>query len=238
MSLVRDRLDALVSRYGLPGGAADGFERILGELERAQVAVTAVRDPLRAVDAHVADSLAALDLEEVRSSRAIADLGSGSGFPGLALAVALPDAQVTLVESVGKKCAFLERAASAAGLTNVAVVHARVEDWTGGLGAQDLATARALAPLPVLVEYAAPVLGVGGALVAWKGRPEAREEEDGAAAAEILGLAGRDPVEVQPFATAERRRLYIYLKVRPTPEGYPRRAGMARKRPLRASSRA
>jgi 16S rRNA (guanine527-N7)-methyltransferase len=238
MSSVRDRLDALASRHGLPAAAADRFERILGELERVQLAVTSVREPLRAVDTHVADSLTALDLEEVRGAGVIADLGSGGGFPGLALAVALPDAQVTLVESVGKKCAFLERVASVAGLTNVAVVHARAEEWAGGLGTQDLVTARAVAPLAVLVEYAAPILAVGGALVAWKGRPEAREEEDGAAAAEILGLAGRDPVDVGPLTTAENRRLYVYLKVRPTPTGYPRRAGIARKRPLRASSRA
>jgi 16S rRNA (guanine527-N7)-methyltransferase len=235
---VRGRLSELAAQHRLPPTAPAQLERVLLELERAEHAVTAVREPARAIDAHVADSLAALALgDRVRAARTIADLGSGSGFPGLALAAALPDARVSLVESVGKKCAFLERAAAAAGLRNVAVIHARAEEWRDGIGIHDLVTARALAPLPVLAEYAAPLLRVGGALVAWKGRPDAAEEADGAAAARELGLSTHDPVDLDPLQSAKNRRLYVYSKVRETPPGYPRRPGMARKRPLRASSR-
>ena len=129
---------------------------------------------------HVADSLVALDLPAVRSARRVADLGSGGGFPGLALAIALPAAHVALVESVGRKCAFLATAVSELGLGNVEVVNARAEAWPEGIGAQDLVVARALAPLPVLLEYAAPLLEPGGVLVAWKGRREPAEEADGA----------------------------------------------------------
>ena len=152
------------------------------------------------------------------------------------LAAALPAAYVSLVESVGRKCAWLERAVSAMGLTNADVVNARAEAWPAGLGAHDLVTARALASLNVLVEYAAPLLAAGGALVAWKGRRDPAEEADGAAAADALGMVGRDAVQVQPFADARERHLYLYLKVGPTPNGYPRRPGMASKRPIRAST--
>ena len=198
-------------------------------------AITAVRDPAEGVDVHVADSLVALDVAAVRAARRIADLGSGGGFPGLALAIALPGARVALVESVGRKCAFLARAAADLGLGNVEVVNARAEAWQQGLGAHDVVLARALAPLAVLVEYAAPLLAPGGLLVAWKGRPESAEEADGAAAAAALGMTAPEAVPVDPFATAHDRFLYLSLKVSPTPGRFPRRPGMARKRPIRAS---
>jgi 16S rRNA (guanine527-N7)-methyltransferase len=96
--------------------------------------------------------------------------------------------------------------------------------------------ARALAPLTVLVEYAAPLLEMGGALVAWKGRVELAEEADGAAAAAALGMTAPEAIPVQPFDGARERRLYLTSKVSPTPDRFPRRPGMARKRPIQASS--
>jgi 16S rRNA (guanine527-N7)-methyltransferase len=195
-------------------------------------APTTVTDPTAGVDAHVADSLAGLEVEALRRALRIADLGAGAGFPGLVLAAALPEARIALVESANRKCAFLERAAEAAGLQNVEVVCARAEAWSDGIGTCDAVTVRAVAPLNVLVEYAAPLLTAGGTLVAWKGRRDAEEEASGAAAAEILGL---EPVEVRPvapFRGADHRHLHVYSKVRETPSRYPRRPGMARKRPV------
>ena len=229
------RLAELAARYELPEGAADRLAALLGLVATEPAAITAVRAPAEGVDAHVADSLVALDLPAVRAARRVADLGSGGGFPGLALAIALPAAHVALVESVGRKCAFLAAAVSELGLGNVEVVNGRAEAWPQGIGAQDLVVARALAPLPVLVEYAAPLLELGGALVAWKGRPEPAEEADGAAAAQALGMRVPQAIAVKPFASARDRYLYLTSKVRPTPTRYPRRPGMARKRPIQAS---
>ena len=234
MAAVRERLDELCARHGLPADKAVQLERLLGLVEHAPVAVTAVRDPAEAVDVHIADSLAGLEVAALRAVHVIADLGAGAGFPGIPLALALPGARVTLVESVRKKCDFLERAAVEVGVENVAICCARAEEWRAGLGRHEAVTARALAPLAVLVEYAAPLLVVGGVLVAWKGRPEPEEEVDGAAAAGALGLELADVVRVEPFAGVRERRLYVYRKMRETPAGYPRRAGMARKRPLGA----
>jgi 16S rRNA (guanine527-N7)-methyltransferase len=117
------------------------------------------------------------------------------------------------------------------------VVNGRAEAWPEGIGAHDLVVARALAPLPVLVEYAAPLLELGGALVAWKGRVEPVEEADGLAAAGEVGMSAPQAVPVQPFEQARERYLYLTSKVSPTPPRYPRRPGMARKRPIQASSR-
>jgi 16S rRNA (guanine527-N7)-methyltransferase len=225
-----------VERFGLVPEATAAIERLLDLLERDPTAPTTVRARPEALDVHVADSLSGLELEPVRAARRIADLGAGAGFPGLVLAAALPESHVSLVESVGRKCDWLARAVAAMGLSNAAVVNARAEDWPSGIGAHDLVTARALAPLNALVEYAAPLLEEGGALVAWKGRRDAGEEADGAAAAARLAMQPRDVTRVQPFAAALDRHLYLYLKVGPTPNGYPRRPGMARKRPLTAST--
>ena len=226
------RLDELGDRYGIPPAGVRALDAILALQAEHPAASTTVRDPREAVDRHVADSLVALDLPAVRDARRIADLGSGAGWPGLALAAALPEARVALVESAIRHCRYLERAVATGGLDNAEVVHARAEEWAEGLGAHDLATARALAALPVLCEYAAPLLAGGGVLVAWKGAVDEQEAADGAAAAEILGLERLEVVDVQPYPVAERRTLHVLRKIAPTPEGFPRRAGMAVKRPL------
>ena len=234
---MRTRLEELAGRYALRPGAPERFERLLALVAAEPSAITSVRDPADGVDVHIADSLVALELEAVRAARRIADLGAGGGFPGLPLAIALPEARVALVESVGRKCAFLSGAARALELDNVEVVNARAEAWPAGLGVHDVVTARALAPLPVLVEYAAPLLRRDGALVAWKTRLEPTEEADGEAAAAALGMSPPEALGVHPYAGAGDRCLYSSLKVASTPNGYPRRPGMARKRPLGASTR-
>ncbi|MGH2968163.1 MAG: 16S rRNA (guanine(527)-N(7))-methyltransferase RsmG, partial [Solirubrobacteraceae bacterium] len=199
-------------------------------------ASTTVRDPADAVDRHVADSLVALQLPAVRSARRIADIGSGAGWPGFALAAALPDARVALVESAIRHCRYLERAAEAVGIVNVEVIHARAEDWPEGIGVHDLVTARALAALPVLCEYAAPLLAEDGSLVAWKGAVPSDEAADGAAAAAVLGLEPTKVLAVAPFAGARDHTLHVFRKTAPTPSRFPRRPGIATKRPLNATS--
>jgi 16S rRNA (guanine527-N7)-methyltransferase len=228
------RLEALAAEHGLSEDAVAGFGALLALQAGDPTASTTVRDPVVAVDRHVADSLSALSLACVRGARRIADIGSGAGWPGLALAVALPEAHVSLVESARRHCLYLERAVSSAGLGNVSVVHARAEDWAAGLGEHDLVTARALAALPVLCEYAAPLLVEGGWLVAWKGAVSDGELADGSAAAAVLGLEPAEPVRVVPFAGAREHTLHTFCKIAPTPGRFPRRPGMAVKRPLSA----
>jgi len=158
-----------------------------------------------------------------------ADIGSGLGFPGLALAVAFPSSPVTLIESQRRHAAVAERLGRAAGLSNVAVLPCRVEEVRDSF---DVVTARAVAPLAVLVEYAAPLLVDGGRLVAWKGARDPAEESGGEEAGRAVGLS-LDRVEaVEPFPAAHSRHLHFYVKTAPTPTRFPRRPGMARKRPL------
>jgi 16S rRNA (guanine527-N7)-methyltransferase len=155
------------------------------------------------------------------------------------LAVALPRAKVDLIESAGRKTAVIDRLLQAAKLDNARAVTARAEDWAkapppmGGRDSYDAVTARALDRLVVLAEYASPLLRPDGVLVAWKGARDDREESDAAAAAEGLGMRLEAMRPVKPFAGAERRHLVVMRKVAPTPDGLPRRAGIARKRAFR-----
>ena len=196
-------------------------------------------DPGRARQVHVADSLSGLEVPDLARARRIADVGAGAGFPGLVLAVALPAAKVDLIESAGRKAAVIDRLIQAAKVSNARSVVARAEEWArlpvalgGGREAYDAVTARAVASLPVLVEYAAPLLRPSGVLVAWKGVCAADEQRLGSGAADEVGLALEDVLRVEPFPGARDRRLYVFRKVAPTPERFPRRPGMAAKRPL------
>jgi 16S rRNA (guanine527-N7)-methyltransferase len=226
------RIADLARRYSLPGAAVSALRALTKLVMTDPGASTAVRGEQRVIDEHLADSLVALELQEVRDAAPIADLGSGAGFPGLPLAIARSDASVDLIESNARKCQFLERAAAACGLRNVRIVNCRVESWDEGIDRFDLVTARALAPLAVVVEYAAPLLRVGGALVAWRGGRDLGAEEAAARAGEELGLEAHEPMLVHPYPAANRRHLHLMTKVTPTPPRFPRRPGVAAKRPL------
>jgi 16S rRNA (guanine527-N7)-methyltransferase len=231
---LRERIDALAERWELPPSAGEGLERLLIALAADPHAPTNVTDPVRGADVHVADSLSGLGVERLRAADRVVDVGSGAGFPGLVLALALPSARFDLVEASARKAEFLERVRSRLGLTNVSVIPERAEDWAAGAGAESYGAAavRAVGLLATLVEYGAPLLRAGGVLVAWKGRRDLEEERRGAAAAEALGMRPAGVEWVGPFAGSRNRHLHVYEKVAPTPAGFPRRPGMAKKRPL------
>lgn len=231
-SFFAEQVVGLTRRFALPEAAQSGLQALLILLTEDPLAPTTIRDPGQALRDHLADALVALDLPEVREAGTFADLGSGAGVPGLPLAIARPEATVFLVESNQRKCAFMARAAGLTGADNVVVVPERAEGWADGIGRCDVVTARALAPLPVVAEYAAPLLREGGALIAWRGRPQPDEEAAGRAAAAELGMRYEAPIPVHPHPGAAHRHLQRLVKIAPTPRRFPRRPGMARKRPL------
>jgi 16S rRNA (guanine527-N7)-methyltransferase len=239
LSVSRETLSALVARYRLGQAAAAQIGRLLEALAAEPDPHTSVSEPQAALEVHVADSLSGLQVDELRVARRIADIGAGAGFPGLVLAVALPQAQVDLVESAGRKTAVVDRLTQAGNVSNARSITTRAEELGavpaalgGGRDAYDAVTARAVGPLAVLVEYAAPLLREGGVLVAWKGARDADEEAAGSAAARELGMAAAEVLSVQPFPSSENRHLHVFRKISPTPPGFPRRPGMARKRAL------
>jgi 16S rRNA (guanine527-N7)-methyltransferase len=188
----------------------------------------------RAREVHILDSLSGLELDPIRSAGRIADLGSGAGLPGLVLAAALPGARFDLLESVGRKCDFLRDAIQRMGLGNATLVCERSEGWAAGDGRElyDVVIARAVGPLATIAELASPLLRDGGVLAAWKGARSPAEEEEMARAAGRLAM---DPVEirsVRPYPQSRDRHIHLLRKNGPTPNGLPRRPGMAAKRPF------
>ena len=213
--------------------ARAALEKVLELLAAERASVSSVTEPERAWKVHVADSLTGLEVESLRTAARIADIGSGAGFPGLVLAVALPRARVELIEAVGRKCDFMRRATTAAGIANAEVVNARSEELASGVGREafDAVTARAVGRLSTLAELASPLLREGGALVAWKGRRDPEEEAELQRAAEGLAMTPERVLAVGPYAGSRHRHLHVLRKTGETPPGLPRRAGMAKKRP-------
>lgn len=227
-----DATRALLRRYALSDQVLSGLCTLLALLAADPLAPTGIRRPEDALNDHLADSLVALELEVVRDAHSLADLGAGAGFPGLPLALALPETQVVLIDSNARKIAFIERAIAACGIDNARAVHVRAEAWPEGEARFELVTARAVAALDVLAEYAAPLLQAGGSLAAWRGQRDPKAEAAGARAAVLLGLEPTEVVPVVPYPGARHRHIHVMKKVGQTPDRFPRRPGMATKRPL------
>ncbi len=229
-----DRLLTQANKRDLPPEAVTRLALLLAALAAEPAPPTTVTDPAEAIDVHIADGLSGLEAPPLLAATRIADLGAGAGFPGLVLAAALPNAQVDLIESTARKCEVIARLATAAGIGNATAIPARAEEWASSDGANryEVITARALSSLAVLVEYAAPLLELDGTLIAWKSARDPEEERVGAKAAEVVGLDPQPPIPVRPFKGSRERNLYIYTKTAPTPDRFPRRPGMATKRPL------
>jgi 16S rRNA (guanine527-N7)-methyltransferase len=212
---------------------ATALETLLGLLAQpdAPVSSSSVR---RAREVHIADSLSGLELKPLREADRIADLGSGAGLPGLVLAARLPSARVDLIESVTRKCEFLRMAAGRMGLRNVTVVCERSESWAqgGGREAYDAVTVRAVGSLAELAELASPLLRDGGVLVAWKGARSQDEEDRLERAGAQVAMEQAEVRPVSPYPGSRDRHIHLLRKNGPTPNGLPRRAGMAGKRPF------
>jgi 16S rRNA (guanine527-N7)-methyltransferase len=188
------------------------------------VSVTSVRDAGAAWDLHVADALTALDLVLRLEPGTVVDVGSGGGSPGLPIALAA-GIDVTLLEASAAKCDFLRRTCSALGLA-CPVVHGRSEDFARGDGREgfDLALARALAPPAAAAELCLPLVRTGGHVLLWTADTDVAALER--VATEVGGALAETAV-VRP-----NRHLILLVKCRHTPDRFPRRPGMATKRPL------
>ena len=188
---------------------------------------------------HFYDSLTCLPYLPARaweSPYRMVDIGAGAGFPGLPLKILLPHAGLTLIESVAKKTAFLRHLVEALGLEAVQVLTCRAEEAGRDpfhREAYDLALARAVAALPTLVEYALPLVRIGGIFVAYKGQEVEEEIDQAQEALRLLGGRLSAVQEVEVPGLEAPRHLVILEKVSPTPERFPRRPGLPAKRPLR-----
>ncbi len=200
--------------------------------------LTAITDREGVLVRHFLDSLSCLKVlprEKLAAGARVIDVGSGAGFPGLPLKIVCPAMQLTLLEATHKKVVFLRHLIRELGLRRVQVIHGRAEELGRNPAHReqyDWAIARAVAEMSTLVEYLLPLVRVGGAMLAQKGEAAAAEVHDADAAIITLGGKVRQLVPVELRGLAETRYLVVVDKVAATPEKYPRRPGMPKKRPL------
>ena len=217
------------------------FERLTALLLdwNQRINLTAIQDPADIAIKHYLDALTLLKvLPQLAASQAdlrLIDVGSGAGFPGLALAVAFPRLQVTLLDSTAKKLKFIDHAGQALGIENIRTVHARAED--AGQSRQhraryDIAAARAVAKMPALMEYTLPLVKPGGQVIAMQGR---RAYDDANSAAKAITALGGELfcIEEIRLPTLDNPRYLIVIdKIEPTPRRYPRSAGIPTRQPI------
>ena len=200
--------------------------------------LTAVTDEAEMMDRHYVDSLMALRFGLIPRKGRMIDVGTGAGFPGMPLALACPEMQVTLMDAQQKRLTFLQAVIDELQVRNVTLVHSRAED-----GARlplhreqyDLAVARAVAPLAVLAEYLLPYVRVGGSALCWKGPALQEEMQQGRRAAHLLGGKVEEPIGCEFPGRAWQHLLLPIQKKEKTARQYPRKAGTPGKSPLGAS---
>ena len=196
--------------------------------------LTTVQEPLEIIDRHFMDSLAILRSVRFGEGIRLIDVGTGAGFPGMVLAMALPGIRVTLLDSLQKRIGFL-REVSLATDTAVDLIHARAEDAARDPSLReqfDAATSRALAPTNILCEYMVPFLKVGGYAYCWKGPVVDQEMKEGESAAAMTGGAPGGMIPCTIAGTDWDHRILLIKKVKYTPKDYPRKPAIIRKVPL------
>ncbi|MBQ6622252.1 MAG: 16S rRNA (guanine(527)-N(7))-methyltransferase RsmG [Mogibacterium sp.] len=202
--------------------------------------LTAILDRDEFIVKHLLDSLTILDLPEFRAAKTVVDVGTGSGFPGVPLAIACPEKDFVLIDSLNKRLRVISELTEALDIRNVRTLHARAEDAGRDADCRDgfdLCVSRAVASMDVLAEWCLPLVRKGGFFVAMKGEKTEAELAEGAAA--IRALAGEvvrvESAEVDE--TAEAHTLILIRKTGKTPAVYPRKAGTARKDPIRGKKK-
>lgn len=198
--------------------------------------LTAIREPEAAWRRHIIDSLTILAcMEELPENARVIDIGSGGGLPGMPLAIARPDLKIFLLESTGKKALFLQECAAELGLSNVTVIHARAEHTGQDMNHRqqyDVAICRAIGQMAELLEYAMPLLKVGGKLLAMKGPKAEQELEVAGDALTILGAGSVQVIEAYPEGFEFNTVIVEVTKDQPTPDEYPRLPGIPHQSPL------
>ena len=197
--------------------------------------LTALTAPEDVAVKHIIDSLTAYDAALFDGARTLIDVGTGAGLPGIPLAVYAPHLTVTLLDALNKRVRFLTEVTAAMGLQNVRCIHARAEEAARTAehrAAYDIAVSRAVARLPVLLEYTLPFVRVGGTLLALKGRAYAEEQKEARRATEVLGGGRITARPVHLPGLDDVRAILTVTKERQTPAAYPRGGGAPTRRPL------
>lgn len=197
--------------------------------------LTAITEYEDVMKKHFVDSVSLIKAYDVSKESAVIDVGTGAGFPGLALKIAFPKLQVTLLDSLNKRIQFLNAVIEELGLSGVETVHGRAEDFAkpGKLRETfDLCVSRAVANLSTLSEYCLPFVKVGGQFISYKSEKVTEEAAAAGAAIQLLGGSINRQVEFKLPDSDIYRNLFVIDKIRETTKKFPRKAGLPGKEPL------
>lgn len=195
-------------------------------------AITEYEDVLKK---HFVDSVSLIQAVDVRKELTLIDVGTGAGFPGLALKIAYPELKVTLLDSLQKRIQFLDAVIEKLGLEGIETIHGRAEDFAKPQKLResfDLCVSRAVATLSTLSEYCLPFVKVGGYFIPYKSEKIAQEKEEAEKALELLGGKFERQVEFMLPSSDIYRNLFVIKKVKETPKKFPRKAGLPAKEPI------
>lgn len=198
--------------------------------------LTGIEDEKEVYIKHFLDSVSSVKDNYIKDGVSIIDVGTGAGFPGLPLRICLENIKLTLLDSLNKRINFLQEVSNSLELDNIEFIHGRAEDF-GKLEEYreqyDIATARAVAGLPILMEFCVPFIKVGGHFVCLKGPNANLELEESKAAMEALGIEFVDKIDVELPETDLNHNILVFKKVKSTPDKYPRKAGKPSKTPIK-----
>lgn len=185
---------------------------------------------------HFLDSVAAVKKGYIKDGMSIIDVGTGAGFPGLPLRICLENSKVTLLDSLNKRINFLSEVCTNINIDDIELIHGRAEDFGKDEKYReqyDIATARAVAGLPILMEFCVPFIKVGGYFVCLKGPNADTELEESRKAMEVLGLEFVEKIDVELPEIGLKHNIVVFKKVNSTPAKYPRKAGKPVKTPIK-----
>ena len=185
---------------------------------------------------HFIDSLLVVNIFDINQSKKMIDVGTGAGFPGIPIKIMFPHLQITLLDSLNKRINFLQEVSKQVGIDNIEFIHGRAEDF-GKLEEYrekyDIATARAVAGLPILMEFCVPFVKVGGYFVCLKGPNANLELEESKAAMDVLGVEFIEKINIELPESDLNHNILVFKKVKNTPDKYPRKAGKPAKSPIK-----
>ncbi|MBM6761164.1 16S rRNA (guanine(527)-N(7))-methyltransferase RsmG [Megamonas hypermegale] len=234
-----DELKIAATEYGLnltedQISAFNKYYELLYEWNK-KINLTAITEPKDVAIKHMVDSLSCFKADLFKENTSLIDVGTGAGFPGLPLKIFYPSLKLTLLDSLNKRVKFLQLVVDELGLKDVEVIHARSEEAARNKKYRekfDLATARAVARLPIICEYCLPFVKDGGTFIALKGR---QYEEEATQAQKAIKVLGGEIADIMPVKLPEidDKRAVIYIKkIKSTPKTYPRKAGTPERNPI------
>ena len=210
------------------------YMRLLQEWNK-KINLTAITEDEEVIKKHFIDCIKSFKSEPIRKAKAIIDVGTGAGFPGLPIAIMNQNVKVTLLDSLNKRINFLNLVVKELGLKNVTTIHSRAEDGARKPELRekfDVATSRAVANMAVLSEFCMPYVKKGGYFVALKGPAIDEELENGKKAIKILGGELKEIIEISIEETDLKHNIVEIKKINMCPKAYPRKAGTVNKKPL------